>query len=107
MAYVVTGDRTAKIDFGATGVAEVIQNVRMILTTPIFSVPLDRDFGTDFSLLDNPQPMAMAKLTNAIFVAIRKYEPRVEIIGVDFLHDAGDLLDGKIIPKVTIGRIEI
>ena len=108
MAYMVSGDRKAPIDFGPPdAISEILQNIRMILTTPVFSVPLDRDFGIDFTLLDNPQPMAMAKLSDQIFQAIRKFEPRAEIIEIDYLHDAGDLIDGKIVPRVRIGEVDI
>lgn len=101
MTYDVTGAPRA-IDFGATGVDEVLQNVAMILTTPIFSVPLDRDFGMDFSLLDNPIPMAQAKLTTQIFQAIRAYEPRTIVREISFLEDTLEAMDGKMIPKVTV-----
>lgn len=102
MTYDVMGGAPRAIDFGATGVEEVLQNVAMILTTPIFSVPLDRDFGVDFSLLDNPIPMAEAKLTSQIFQAIRAYEPRAMVHEISFLHSAPDVMDGKMAPKVTL-----
>lgn len=102
MIYTLTGDETYKIDFGATGVAEVLQNVRMILSTPVFSVPLDRAFGVDCTLLDSPMPMVQAKLSAQVFAAIRKYEPRVKVIQVDYIQSASDALDGRLIPRVQV-----
>ncbi len=107
MAYTVTGDRMAKIDFSATGVAEVLQNVRMILTTPVFSVPLDRAFGVDWSLLDSPMPAAQARLIGQVFAAIRQYEPRAVITQIDFIQDTEDALSGRMIPRVTIGEVNL
>lgn len=101
MEYTVTGG-AGRIDFAATGVAEVLQNIRMILTTPIFTVPLDREFGIDWSLLDNPMPAAQTKLTAQVFSAIRKYEPRASVVEIDFLQGAADMLDGKMIPRVRV-----
>ena len=102
MIYTLTGNDAAKIDFGATGASEVLQNVRTILATPVFSVPLDRAFGVDCALLDNPMPMAQAKLSAQIFAAIRAYEPRVEVIQVDYVQSTTDALDGRLVPRVQV-----
>lgn len=104
MEYIVLGT-PQRINFGATGIEEVLQNIRMILLTPIFSVPLDREFGTDWSMLDNPMPMAQAKIISQIFAAIRKYEPRAEVMEIDFVQDMADVLEGRIVPRVVIGEI--
>ncbi|MDR7865170.1 MAG: hypothetical protein RIN56_00050 [Sporomusaceae bacterium] len=90
-----------KIDFGATGVKEILQNVRTILTTPIYSVPLDRLFGLDATMLDEPLPVAQAKLTAKVIAAVHKYEPRFRVTRV--LYD-GNAIDGVLRPTVR-GRI--
>jgi hypothetical protein len=98
----VTG-RKRKIDFGATGVDEVLQNVAMILTTPKFTVPLRRDWFIDYSLLDKPMPQAQAILAQEVFVAIRTYEPRARIVGqIRFIQNTDDALDGWMMPAVTV-----
>jgi phage baseplate assembly protein W len=89
------------IDFGATGVKEVLQNVRTILTTPIYSVPLDRLFGLDATMLDQPLPVAKAKLTAEIIAKIHRYEPRFQVTRVLFADDG---IDGVLRPTVR-GRI--
>lgn len=86
-----------EVNFGATGAREVLQNVRTILTTPIYSVPLDRLFGMDATMLDLPIPVAQAKLTSEIIAKIHKYEPRFKVTKVLF---AGDGLDGILRPTV-------
>jgi phage baseplate assembly protein W len=87
------------IDFGATGIAEILQNVRTILTTPKYSVPLDRNFGLNATMLDAPVPVAQAKLTAEIIAAVHKYEPRVRVTKV--LYE-GDGQEGILRPKVRV-----
>jgi hypothetical protein len=51
------------IDFAPSGIIEeVSQNVRTLLMTAKYSVPLDRELGIDASFLDRPAPEAMARL---------------------------------------------
>lgn len=100
--YDVTAD-LSKIDFGATGVKEILQNVRMILATCAFSCPLDRDFAWDPDILDAPINIAQAKLTSRIVAAIRKYEPRVQVTSVSF---QGDGLNGVLKPVVRVRVVD-
>ena len=88
------------IDFSATGNAEIRQNVRVILTTSVGTVPLDRDFGVDLSVLDKPINIAKTLLTVEYIKKIKKYEPRAKVQSVTFEHDA---LNGNFYPKVVIG----
>jgi hypothetical protein len=102
VTFEVIGNRR-EIDFGATGVDEVLQNVAMILTTPIGSVPLRRDWFIDLSLLDTPMPLAQARLSQQIFQAIRTHEPRARIVGpITYIQPPADSIDGRMIPVVTI-----
>lgn len=87
------------IDFSpSTTASEVVQNVRTILCTPKFSVPLDRDFGVDWSVLDRPLPVAKAKYTAEIVKAIRQYEPRATVTAVTFTATE----DGVLTPSVEV-----
>ena len=79
---------------------EVAQNVRTICTTPKYSVPMDRLFGVDATMLDSPTPKAMAAIQAEIVQAVRKYEPRCRVKKVILDGD----VDGKLSVKV---RIEI
>lgn len=99
MAYVLKADDTVKVEFApATIVEEVLQNVRTIVTTIKYSVPLDRGFGIDGEVVDLPVHVAQAKLTNEIFRAIRRYEPRAEIKGIRFEAN----LDGRLVPTLEV-----
>ena len=76
---------------------EVIQNVRTILTTRRGSVPLDRDFGMDTSIIDQPVNRIRALITTNIIETVERYEPRAEVMAVDF---SGDGEDGIVVPHV-------
>lgn len=79
-------------------VNEILQNVRTILATTKGTIPLNREFGIDGSVIDMPTMQAQAYLTNEIFQAIRRYEPRVSIDNITFDGE----ITGKLIPKVVI-----
>ena len=92
-----------EVVFGATGLTEIMQNVRMILSTPKGSVPLDREFGIDTVFLDEPEPVAMARAVPEIIEAVEKYEPRVKVTTVEWVErNDGDAMEGKLVPKVRI-----
>lgn len=100
MEYEVIGAQGA-IDFGPkTEVAEVLQNIRTILTTIKYSVPLDREFGLSATMLDEPIPKAQAALSAEIVSAIQKFEPRAKVTFVSFVES--DHYDGILIPKVKV-----
>jgi phage baseplate assembly protein W len=87
------------INFGATGVEEVFQNVKYILLTEYFSVPLDREFGMDFSMVDKPIPVAEAMLTQEIAIKIALYESRCQFTDIRF---DGSGIEGRLNPTVII-----
>lgn len=95
--YEVTTD-LKRIDFGATGVAEILQNVAFILATPQFSCPLARDFAWSPDV-DAPINIAQARAAAKITEAIRLYEPRAEVTQISF---RGDALNGQLIPVVKV-----
>ncbi len=91
-----------EIEIGLSGVAEIAQNVRTILTTVKKTVPLDRSFGLDASLIDTPTPVAQARLRSEIVQAINKYEPRATVLAVSFKEDHVGVMDGKLYPVVSL-----
>lgn len=90
---------TADIDFApASEYAEILQNVRTILATPVYSVPLDRRFGVNGEFVDLPLPVAKAQIGQEIVTAIRRYEPRVSVIKITWEAEQ----DGILKPKVQV-----
>ena len=79
---------------------EVIQNIKTLLSTMKFTVPLDRNLGIIADALDEPMPVAMAKISSDVIDAISEYEPRAKVTQISFDGD----IDGKLIPRL---RIEI
>lgn len=76
---------TGKISLAPESVeAEVVQNVRMIITTVRGTVPLFRDFGLDSTIIDSPTLMAQAKISTEIIRQVRKYEPRAKITSLKY-----------------------
>ena len=63
------------IDFAPKDIlTEIIQNVRTIISTTQFSVPLDRRFGIDGTVIDLPLPVAMARISAEVIRAITEYD---------------------------------
>ena len=87
------------IVFGTTGVVEVLQNVRTIISTRKGTVPLDRDFGISFDFLDTPIDTVRGLIQTEIFMALRKYEPRAELREITWDMEP---MAGRVVPKVSV-----
>ncbi len=87
------------IIFPASELEEVIQNVKTILTTLQGSVPLDRDFGIDSTVIDKPVNVIRPLLVKEIKEKIELYEPRAKLVSIDW---GGDGMEGLLIPKVRV-----
>ena len=88
------------VDFAPSSLfLEIIQNIKTILTTTIYSVPLDRELGLNISMLDTPIQVAQAKLTAEIMDKIKRFEPRVKVTKVLY---QGDGLEGTLRPTVRV-----
>ena len=99
MAYLIKANQRTDIDLSPqTVVDEVIQNVRTILTTVKYSIPLDRDFGISGTVVDLPINVAKARMTSEIFQAIKRYEPRASVESIGFSGEE----TGKLIPSVEV-----
>ncbi len=99
MSYLITADQQTSIDLAPkTTVEEVLQNVRTIITTVKYQIPLDREFGIDGSVIDLPIQEAEAKLSQEIFQAVRQYEPRAVIESISFSGEDS----GKLVPKLEV-----
>ncbi len=103
MSYLLTANQKPAIDLAPkTTVEEVLQNVRTIITTIKYEIPLDRDFGIDGDVIDMPMQQTQAKLSQEIFRAVRQYEPRAVIESIDFSGDES----GRLIPKLEVSISE-
>lgn len=82
-----------------TTTEEILQNLYVLLNTVKGTVPMYRDFGIDFDIVDKNINIAKAHIINTIYDAIKKYEPRAEIIDITF---KGDVMLGKLYPVVEV-----
>lgn len=89
-----------------TEIEEVLQNVKTILSTLKGTVPLDRDFGINPKVLDQPINTAQARLSAAIVEAVNKFEPRAKVRKILFDNTDRESLDGILKPRVEIELVE-
>jgi phage baseplate assembly protein W len=86
------------IDFGAIGYKEIFQNVKTILATPLYSAALERTLGIDQTIVDLPINEANLKVI-AILTAITQWEPRCQVMNIDFTADP---LQGHMQPIIQL-----
>lgn len=104
MAYQIKAYDLENIHFApATREEEILQNIAVILSTPKFSVPLDRGLGLAQRFIDKPIQAAQPILVSEVLDAIEAYEPRVEILEVTFA--LGDT-PGVLIPIVEVNILD-
>ena len=81
-----------------TLVQEIEQNLRILLSTYIFSVPLDRRLGITADYVDDPLDDSIdGQIQSDIIDTIKRYEPRVNIKSVSYSHDANN---NRVIPTI-------
>ncbi len=88
--YEITANTDEIKIFPSSELEEITQNIRMIITTQKFSVPMDRAFGINSAMLDQPLAAARAKLSAEIVAAVNKFEPRAAVTEVIFLNNETD-----------------
>lgn len=71
------------IDWNATGEAQVLQNVRNLLSTRQYEVAYDRGKGIDPDLIDRPSSAVLGTLTNEINELLQIYEPRAALVALE------------------------
>ena len=98
----LTIDGAAPLVIGATGMEAILQNIRIIVLTMAYSVPLDRAFAHAGGFIDSPSPAVTARLVAALVDAIEAREPRVVVDGIDLLEnsDAAGLMEGRLVPRI-------
>lgn len=99
LAY-LSGD----IDFGATGRNEIFQNIKFVVLTEYFSVPLDREFGFDYSMVDKPMAIAEAVFSQEVAMRISLYEPRAQFRSIEFTRDE---MVGKLSPNIQVALLTL
>lgn len=92
-----------EINFEATGVELILQNISNILRTNLGENALNRDIGMDNTMLDSSLLKAKAKYIDSVIAQIEEYEDDVELVGVTFTAEP---LSGILYPVVEVKIIE-
>ena len=101
MTYQVTQGTAADLSLLENEtIREIVQNVRLIISTMRGSVPLARDFGISPEWTDRPTTVVKAKMIVDIREAVERWEPRVTVKKVTFQDDPSR--PGRLIPTVHI-----
>lgn len=101
MSYTVSATDLTNIHFGEKDpVKSVLQNIAVILSTPLGSVPMYREFGLDCSFLDKPMPIAKVMMVAPVREAVERWEPRATVLNVFPAEDPSK--PGVLIPTVEV-----
>lgn len=103
MIYEVTTSAKELKIIPATEAEEIAQNILMIITTQKMTAPLDRGFGINAGMLDEPISASQAKIAAEIVAAVKEYEPRAQITNVFF---DGNFSNGELNIRVQFKLIE-
>lgn len=105
--FTIDMKESALVDFSPLTLAEEVgQNIRYILSTALGSAPLAREVGIDFGMIDDPYPIAMARMTAEIYAAVGEQEPRAVITEVSFNGTIMDVATGRIAAVVRFSLAE-
>lgn len=85
MLYTVSAEAHTGLTLNETDpIKSILQNISILLRTFRGEVPLFRDFGLQMSFLDRPISVAAPIMVAEIKEAIMKFEPRAELVSVEF-----------------------
>ena len=85
-------------DFTTDEEKEVLRNLEVLYSTREGELALDRDFGLAQNFHDMPGPAAESLFIQEIILKTTTYEPRAEVVSIDF----GPANPGELNPEVTI-----
>ena len=88
-----------------TELEHIRQSARDILTTPVGSRLMRRDYGSDlFQLIDQPQNGATRlRLMSATVMALLRWEPRIQISSINITNDG---MTGALVITISGQRID-
>lgn len=100
MSDIVTAAAAEKLSFGETDPEKAaLQQVAMVLATRKGSVPMYREFGFDWSVLDKPASIAEPLARAAIREAVERWCGGVTVKNISFQRDDRT---GTLIPAVEV-----
>lgn len=95
--------KPTKVEIGLTGLRQLAQEIRIVLATRKGSVPLDRDFGVSWDLIDKPIPAAKQMLIAEIAQQLEQDVPRIRFKSIEFFDPGNEQsVDGLMQYAVTV-----
>ena len=85
-----------------TNKESILRQLSVLYGTRKGEQALDRNFGIDWSFLDQPTEIAKAMLSAEIITKTNTYVPSVAISAIDFTAD----IDGNLTPTVSVEEVE-
>lgn len=101
MPVLELAETSMPLTIGATGIAAIEQNIRIIVTTLTYSVAMDRGFAHKGAFVDAPTPYEVARLIADITEAIEAKEPRVSVERISLEPSADEAMQGRLYPRIT------
>lgn len=89
-------------DENSETIAEIIEGINFLCSTPTGKFPMNRNFGIDQDLLDEPITSVKSLLAIEYKEKIERFEPRVEVLDVWFDYDSET---GALTPHIELDLI--
>ena len=80
----------------------ISRQLTILLGTRAGEQALDRNFGLDWSFLDQPLEVAKAMLSAEIITKVSKYVPTVAVSNIEYTADN----NGNLTPTVSVEEVE-
>ena len=105
MRFVIEVDHPQQIElFHDSWLARISEEVRLVLNTPLGSVPCYREFGMDMSYLHFPMNSAMSLYASAAAEAIERNVPELRVNRIYYDEDKGDF--DRMSPTIEVTSYE-
>lgn len=99
--YQISSSEGVAVDYGATGVAAILQSISFLLDTLVDSYPMHRDFGME-PPIDDPSELAKNEWSAQVIEKLERNIPEVSVQEVIVDQDESDLLNGRIRTTVKV-----
>ena len=80
----------------------IIRQLKVLYGTRKGEQALDRDFGIDWSFLDQPMEVAKAMLSAEIITQTTQYVPGIAVSAIEFTSD----ISGNLTPTIRVEEVE-
>ena len=97
MTFIIDTTKKSEINLNpATVYEEIIQNLHFLYSSIEFDIPLDRALGLNPIYVDRTIETAKALAIADIYEKTEKYEPRAEVVNIDFNGNKNGMLKAVI-----------